>query len=268
MNKTGIQYLSHTWNPIAMRCTPVSAGCENCWHLRMANRHAVNPTLKPEMRAARAGGATVLMEHELDAPLRLRKPARIGVQFMGDLFHPDVPDEMIERVMLHRCAQHQYLYLTKRPKRMAEHFNRYSGRRAAENEWLGVSVEDQRTADERIPLLLEIPAAVRWVSYEPALGPVDFGPWVRCKCGRYATTERRTGHRECDRRATEVGHDSIKIPSWIVTGAETGPGKRPAELDWFRRVRDQCATAGVPFFFKQDSDGSQELDGSLHQEMP
>jgi protein gp37 len=111
--------------------------------------------------------------------------------------------------------------------------------------WLGVSVEDQKTADERIRELLRIPASIRFVSYEPALGAADFN--------RHAFFGNPQHQRWID---------------WVIAGAETGPGRRRAELDWFRAVRDQCDAAGVPFFFKRDSDGNRELDGETHEAMP
>lgn len=107
-----------------MRCSPVSAGCKNCWHLAMCKRHAANPRLPADVRAARNGGPPILLTDELDAPLRLRKPARIGVQFMGDLFHEDVPFEFIDKVFatMALCPQHTFQVLTKRPGRMVEYF--------------------------------------------------------------------------------------------------------------------------------------------------
>jgi protein gp37 len=289
MNETGIEYLEYTWNPIAMRCTPVSAGCDNCWHLRTADRHAVNPTLSEEMRGARAGGPPVLLEKEIEAPLRRRKPTGIGVQLMGDLFHETVHAEWAQLVVAiaAMAPQHQFLFLTKRPERAATvlgelgdlgtmhsmamdeyghhvfdvHARRRDDGRATAwcfeeyglppNVWLGVSVEDQATADERVPVLLEIPAAVRWVSCEPLLGPVDIYEWLGNWCSAY-----------------DDGIETRPGLSLAVTGAETGPGKRPMQLDWARGLRDQCRAANVPFFFKRDSQGNREIDGRLWEEMP
>lgn len=209
MNKTGIQYLTHTWNPVAMRCSRVSPGCDNCWHLAMAKRHAANHGLPLEMRQARAGGPPVLLAGELEAPSRLRKPARIGVQFMGDLFHEDVPFDTISDVFNVMCDartdQHTFQVLTKRPQRAQEwldwlgetepgdtplsvtlevcgHFGR--------NVWFGVTAENDKYL-WRIEKLLKIPAAVRYVSYEPALGPVRFGLATDCdrNCSEYQNAE-------------------------------------------------------------------------------
>jgi len=184
MNKTNIEYLTHSWNPIAMRCTPVSEGCANCWHLAMANRLAKNPVIPKDRRKAYAGGKPVLIESEIDAPLKRKKPAIIGVNFMGDLFHPDVSDEMIDAVFsvmaqdicsplhgLNTPTRHTYLVLTKRPERILEGHPEFFERWP--NIWLGVTCENQQTADERIPILLQIPAAVRFVSIEPMLSKID-----------------------------------------------------------------------------------------------
>ena len=123
MNRTGIEYLDWSWNPVAMRCTPVSDGCKNCWHLAMARRHAANPTLRREVREARAGGKPWLDVKELEAPLHLRKPARIGLEFMGDLFHQSVTTAMRDRVfdVMWRSPQHTFVVLTKRPARMVDY---------------------------------------------------------------------------------------------------------------------------------------------------
>lgn len=230
MNRTGIQYLDFSWNPLAMRCTPMSAGCANCWHLRMCKRHAANPKLSREMRDARAGGPPALLFDELEAPLKRKKPARIGVQFMGDLFHEDVSDTDVLAVMstIQDCPQHTFLILTKRPKRMREFFEwfySYPWEQLDDpplmNLWLGVSVENQKAADERIPILLQTPAAVRWVSVEPMLEEIEL-------------------------------HNYFPVTiDWIIAGAESGPGARPCKLEWVRSLKNQCVEAGVPFFYKQ-----------------
>jgi protein gp37 len=231
MNKTKIEYLDYTWNPIAMRCTPVSSGCANCWHLAMAKRLAKNPNLITNKRAAYAGGMFILDKKELQAPLHLKKPSRIGVQFMGDLFHRSVADRVLAIMeMIYLCNQHTFFVLTKRTQEMVDFFERWEIHRVGLDQdfplnlWLGVSVEDQKTADERIPILFRIPAVHRWVSVEPMLGPVDFH---KIKCG-----------------------PNREILHWVVCGGETGPKARPLHPDWVRNLRDQCQAAGVPFFFK------------------
>lgn len=284
MQRTGIEYLTHTWNPVAMRCTRVSAGCDNCWHLRMATRLAGNDCFaRDRQRAYRGDGPPVLLEDELLAPMRLRRPAVVGVQFMGDLFHRSVTDEMIDGVFetMADASRHTFILLTKRPDRMARWFDGVCKRRPQPgwgwcaggppfassaypfdadagycgtpwplpNVILGTSIENQETADERIPLLLQVPAARRMVSIEPMLGPVDL--WYAAFDG---SESRPLG----------------KLPGidWAALGAETGPKKRRMDLDWARSVRDQCLDAGVPFFFKVDSDGNHELDGLTWTQRP
>ena len=201
---------------------------------------------------------------------------RIFVNSMSDLFHEDVPDEFIDRVfaIMALCPQHTFQVLTKRPERMLEYFKSFDGptaiQRAIEtcawaanaalspdpmwsyhlesipkglrNVWLGVLIENQKAADERIPLLLQTPAAVRFVSYEPALGPVNF-MGVRVDCNSCPD-----GFHGID--ALE-GHNAPAKLDWVICGGESGPGARPMHPDWARSVRDQCKEAGVPFFFKQ-----------------
>ena len=281
MQRTKIQYLTHTWNPISMKCTPVSDGCKNCWHLRMAKRLNGMVSFHEDVQMAYHGGDPVLRTDELSAPIKLRKSARIGVQFMGDPFHQSIPFEWIASVygVMAATPQHQYFVLTKRPVRALEWYlwadaNVYSGsdrcisfsqsalgtelipihlgldgrcppekRRPVkwplDNIWFGVSIENQKTADERLSLLLKTPAAKRWISYEPVLDKIKL--WWEC--------------------------DPNKI-DFVVAGSETGPGARPCNPDWLRSVRDQCSDAGVPFFLKQiDAKCDRELDGRMHEEM-
>lgn len=306
MGRTKIDYLTHTWNPIAMRCSKLSDGCTNCWHLAMCRRMAENPRLSEAERKAYAGGTPELRETELGAPLRVKKPAIIGVQFMGDLFHPDVPVSFIAEVFdtmaswALRCKKrncehddpdcfadpgHTYLVLTKRPERMhkvlADELNWYAGEympgdcalssayEAGEwplrNVMLGVSIEDQATADERIPWLLRTPATKRFVSYEPALGPVDF---THVKHGEYVinplTKEYGTGTAKVPFHS---GMASLGGLDLVIAGGETGPGARPAHPDWFRSVRDQCQAAGVAFFLKSLGEWMTKDNSSPNDEM-
>jgi len=226
---TKIEWTDFTWSPVA-GCTKVSAGCAHCYAERMATRlagRAGYPAQHPF--------AVTLHPDRLDEPLHWRKPRRIFVCSMSDLFHPEVPDEFIFRVWQTIAATpwHTYMILTKRPERMAARVPVFCGAQwVAPNLWLGTSIEDQATADERIPHLLRCPAAVRFISYEPALGPVDFGDNLVYICGP---------------TCTEAG---LGI-NWVIAGGESGPNARPAHPDWFRSVRNQCQAAGVPFFFKQ-----------------
>ena len=213
--KGGISYLDYTWNPISMKCTPVSEGCKNCWHLGILNRF--NPDIdKPTLR-----------EKELYAPMKIKGQARIGVQFMGDLFHEDIPHDwhvdIFDKVI---CSPgNSYLYLTKRPGRMKESFDKilkdyFDHDFWMMDVWAGVSVENQRY-ENRIMELKDIQAAVRWVSFEPLIGPVNIIPsmfsWV----------------------------------NWVVIGCESGSGRRPCELEWINDIVNQCRAARCPVFVKQ-----------------
>jgi protein gp37 len=177
-------------------------------------------------------GKVELVENHLEDPLHWRKPQRVFVNSMSDLFHEALPDEAIDRIfaVMALCPQHTFQVLTKR--RMQEVWSRCG---PLPNVWLGVSVEDQATADERIPLLLQTPAPVRFVSYEPALGPVDF-THLPFKPGAARTL------------------DALRCPSrvsWIIVGGESGPGARRFDLEWMRSVVSQCKAAGVSVFCKQ-----------------
>jgi len=239
----GIDYLDKTWNPLAMRCTRVSAGCANCWHLRMANRLGGNirSSFPPEIRDAYAGGKPVLVAHKLTEPLRRKKPTVYGVQFMGDLFHADVLFGDICRVfdVIARCPQHTFLNFTKRPEIMARDVTAIiNGPKSGEplpNFVAGTSIENQATANERIVYLLRCPVACRVLSVEPMLGPIVL---------------------------PSLGFTGPQtMVDGVICGGETGPGARPMHPDWVRGLRDQCV--GVPFFFKSWGTGDKSLSGRL-----
>ncbi len=227
-------------------------------------------------------GKVTLSEKALLEPLRKRKPHTYFVNSMSDLFYEGVPDEWIDRhyAVFALCPQHTFIVLTKRPERMQKYLTElraegptqgyisiYYGRPGRcfptvkglpwnqnvldmpwplPNVWHLVSVEDQRSADERIPLLLQTPSAVRGVSCEPLLGPVDLDRWMTEPNGRGVCNPMRR------RRFEEhlVYADSAKL-DWVICGGESGAGARPMHPDWTRGLRDQCQAAGVPFFFKQ-----------------
>ena len=227
-------------------------------------------------------GKVHLHEPELLKPLRWQKPRRIFWNAHGDIFHPAVPDEWIDSVFA-VCAltpQHTHMILTKRSERMRKYLSAFiRGERGVlhaarnlgrlddacdaladaakkyrrcvsfgplPNVWLGVSVEDQTRADERIPDLLATPAAKRFLSCEPLLGPVELRkPLYRGDCG---ITMR--GYLRDKSEPDDFHYWATKI-DWIIVGGESGPRARPMHPDWARAIRDQCADAGVPFFFKQ-----------------
>lgn len=238
-------------------------------------------------------GSLRLVDRKLDEPLRRKKPTTYFVNSMGDLFHEDVPDEWIDRVfaVMALCPQHTFQVLTKRSARMWKYVtelceDQQSARIEAlcdaavavtgspcaahiedvtlplPNVWLGVSAERQKEADARIPDLLATPAAVRFVSAEPLLGPIDFRVLKGSTCLASAgsccrgTTKVNAlrGIQYCERAGAYAFPDKSTTPrglDWIIVGGESGPGARPMHPEWTRSIRDQCAAADVPFFFKQ-----------------
>lgn len=261
---TKIEWADSVWNPVT-GCGKISPGCQNCYAERMSKRLAGRCGYPKENPFK-----VTLHPDRLEQPYNWKKPKRIFVCSMADLFHEDVPDDFIDKVftvMAH--AQwfygHKFMVLTKRPERMRQFIlevekdinqqkipkknpdgtttHKITFAFPLQNIWLGVTAENQEQADKRIPVLLQIPAAVRFVSVEPMLGPVDL---------------------------TDIHYDSITaidalnglhgFPKphadgpkldWVICGGETGPGARPMHPDWAKSLRDQCRTAGVPFFFKQ-----------------
>ncbi len=251
---------------------------------RMRNHWSRTGLTEPSKAGPVWNGEVRFNEDWLTQPLRWKKPRRIFVAAHGDLFHENIPDEWVDRIfaVMALCPQHIFQVLTKRPDRMRDYMNGvffdltgdeplsrwraasehlnwfidapgdlpYMGHLwkgshfPAPNVWLGTSVEDQQRADERIPLLLDTPAALRWVSYEPALGPVDFRRFFRQPAsGIYLPAVR--GLRIVDSAAGPGGVD------WIITGGESGPGARPFDIDWARSTIKQCKEAQVPVFMKQ-----------------
>ena len=228
----------------------VSRGCESCYAMKQAHRfsgpgkpYAGLTELGPQ--GPRWNGKIRLVPEALEEPIHWKKPRRVFVNSMSDLFHEDVPFEFIDRVFETICAcrgRHTFQILTKRPSRMLTWcelakenypgwFRPSDGIMDLWQTWLGVSVEDQATADECIPILIKTSAAVRWISAEPLLGPVDLSRWFQC--------------------GGNVGPCSQHRPSWIVVGGESGPGARPCDLAWIRSIKDQCQADGVPVFVKQ-----------------
>lgn len=263
---TKIEWTDATWNPVT-GCTKVSQGCENCYAERDWAQLSKNPTTAYYNRAF-----TDVQSHpdRLTQPLQWKRPRRVFVNTMSDLFHPDVPDDFIDRVfaVMALAKRHVFHVLTKRPARMRNYMLRlgHSARTldtAARalgytfefdgqyfvpwplpNIWLGVSVEDQTTAEERIPLLLETPAAVRWVSAEPLLGALDLRFHIYSEpTGNFRT---HGGKRQMEIRQPKGGG-----LHWVVAGGEIGSKARPMRPQWLRGLRDQCATAGVAFLFRQ-----------------
>ncbi len=272
---TSIEWTDETWNPLR-GCRRVSPGCQNCYAERQAARPILSGPGQPYeglVYIAKRPGRGALAKwngktagpDKLDVPLRWKKPRRVFPCSMSDLFFEGHSDEQIAEVVgaMALAYWHTFQALTKRPARAAGllgsmDFQRLAFAAAARlerrvfgtmkdrrpwawplpNIWIGTSVEDQQRAGERMPHLLRVPAPVRFVSYEPALGAVDFRSYLPQRC----TT--------CEDwlRPTCLHRQSI---NWLIAGGESGPGARPAHPDWFRAARDACAAAGVPFLFKQ-----------------
>ena len=285
---TKIEWTDQTWNPM-IGCSKISDGCRNCYAMHVAHVRAGNPALASKFGGTtkREGGKTVwtgavnLSEEALLLPLSWNRPRRIFVNSMSDLFHPAVPDEWIDKVfaIMALAPQHTFQVLTKRPERLHGYMDLRTDNREHEigaamlvlsrgkdagcpelplqNVWLGVSVEDQRTADERIPLLLQTPSAVRFVSAEPLLGPVNLNR-IDCGDGSAAAvpcTKRLKALPSRERRgaASQRLADSDNGPrlDWVIVGGESGPAARPCDLTWIGDVVRQCAAARRPVFVKQ-----------------
>ena len=266
--------LGATWNPVT-GCSRVSPGCEHCYAEALSLRQGWS---KFPWTANHAKENVVLHPKRLNQPLSWRQPKRVFVNSMSDLFHELVPDEFLDQVfaVMALASKHTFLLLTKRPERMQAYMatpNRgamvglqvmeiwlESKRRGAinpagealywppDNVWLGVSVEDQRRADERIPLLLQTPAATRFLSCEPLLGHIEFlGSAFGCpECGDQSGVEGE----QC--LACGDG-EYMRWPGidWVIVGGESGPAARPMDLEWARSLVQQCQAADVPVFMKQ-----------------
>lgn len=260
---TSIEWSDEVWN-FLVGCSRVSAGCDHCYAMGMAHRgmsaaHKGLTKLRPRS-AQRPGvdwnGKVRTLPGALDKPLHWRKPRRVFVNSMSDLFHSKVPFPFIAAAfgVMAACPQHTFQVLTKRPRRMLEFFawvrsqprlyasetdaaivvrafeSEYDLTPGARDVWplpnvhLGVSVENQETADERMPLLLQAPAAIRWVSYEPALDQVDFTRWI---------------------------DDNPRHLDWIVVGGESGGRARSFDVGWARSVIEQCEDTNCHVFVKQ-----------------
>jgi len=236
-DKSKIQWTEATWNPVR-GCTKVSPGCAHCYAESFSERFRGVPGHPYER-----GFDLRLVPDLLDLPMRWRRPRRVFVNSMSDLFHEDVPAEYIGRVwnIMGNASQHTFQVLTKRHERMraiVEAYYAAVGCPPYRNVWLGVSVENQEFAKQRIPVLLQTAAAVRFISAEPLLGPIDL------RFGRLRGTPR-----EAD-MPTDLHRLGAEI-NWVIVGGESGPDARVCELDWIRGIVRQCRAAKVPVFVKQ-----------------
>jgi len=261
-DRTRIEWTSATWNPTT-GCDRVSSGCDHCYALTLAKRlkAAGNRRYQVDGDPRRSGPGFGLTLHwdKIEQPLKWRDPRLVFVDSMSDLFHAKVPIEFIERVfgVMADASQHRFQILTKRPGRMASVLRRICPD-PIPNVWLGTSVENQDWAEIRIPKLFETPAAVRFLSCEPLLGPVNIKPWLAPEDPGDAGTPHFNESRGID---------------WVIVGGESGPYFRAIDPEWPRALRDQCQSAAVPFFFKQwggrtPKAGGRLLDGEVWDEMP
>lgn len=240
-DKSAIEWTEATWNPTT-GCDRISAGCDHCYALTLAKRLKAmgNPKYQQDGDPRTSGPGFGLAVHPeaLDLPKRWRTPRTVFVNSMSDLWHARVPTEFIRRVfeVMVGTPQHTYQLLTKRPRRLVR---MASDLPWAQNIWVGVSVESQEQA-WRIDELAKVPAAVRFVSAEPLLGPLVL---------------------------------DLNGIDWVIAGGESGPNHRTMEPCWALALRDQCLSAGVAFFFKQwggrhPKDGGRELDGRTWDALP
>jgi len=225
---TGIEWTDRTWNPTT-GCTKVSPGCKFCYAEVVTQRFTNH---FPQ------GFEFTLHPERLDHPRRWRKPSRVFVDSMSDLFHERMPLEYLQRVfhVMAECPQHVFQVLTKREERLVELAPRLPW---PHNVWIGVSLENQRYV-KRVDALRSVPAAIRFLSCEPLLGPLKL---------------------------------ELEGIHWVIAGGESGPRARPPRVDWFRSIRDQCVAANVPFFFKQwggrtPKAGGRTIDGKTWDELP
>ena len=235
--KSAIEWTDATWNPVT-GCTKITRGCDNCYAARFAERWRGTRGHPYEQ-----GFDLRLWPSRLSQPSRWRNGRMIFVNSMSDLFHQRIPRDFIDRVFdeMEGTDHHVFQVLTKRSSLMRDYLRRrYPDCLVPRHIWCGVSVEDNQGA-ARVRHLQAAPAGIRFLSIEPMLGPID-----------------------------QLNLDGI---SWVIVGGESGPNARPARLEWIQSVRDQCAAANVPFFFKQwggrtPKAGGRELEGKVHDAMP
>ena len=236
-DKSAIEWTDATWNPVT-GCTKVTRGCDNCYAERLAERFRGTPGHPFER-----GFDLTLRPERLSQPLSWKRPRKIFVNSMSDLFHKEIPAEFVDRVfdVMEEADRHVFQVLTKRSSLMESYLKRRYGRsKTPRHIWCGVSVEDH-TATARIRHLRRAPVAVRFLSIEPLLGP--------------------------------VGDIDLEGISWVIVGGESGPGARPMEEHWALDIRDLCERAGVDFFFKQwggptPKSHGRRLEGAEHNAIP
>lgn len=241
-DRSAIEWTEATWNPVT-GCDRISAGCDHCYAMALAKRLKAMGSTKyqndGDPRTSGPGFAVTMHPQALDEPLRWRSPRTVFVNSMADLFHAQVTVGFIRQVfdVMRDTPQHTYQILTKRSLRLARIADKFDW---PDNVWMGVSVENSNVLT-RVDHLRRVPAAVRFLSCEPLIGPLD-------------------------------GLDLSGI-HWVIAGGESGPNYRPVDINWVRGIRDNCTASGVSFFFKQWGGRTpkalgRELDGQVWNEMP
>lgn len=232
---TAIEWTDATWNPIT-GCSKVSPGCDNCYAIRMGARLQHLPAYEGTVADGDWTGRINIVRDRFDQPLRWKKPRMVFVNSMSDLFHPDVPDDVITDLLgvMVDASWHTFQILTKRPQRLIRW-------QFPTNVWVGTSIESDRYTFRDRHVARVLSAGVRFLSLEPLLGPLP-----------------------------SLNLDGI---DWVIVGGESGPGHRPVREEWVRHIRSRCMLEGVPFFFKQwggrtPKAGGRLLDGREWSEMP
>ncbi|MEP2235185.1 MAG: DUF5131 family protein [Alteripontixanthobacter sp.] len=244
--QSSIEWTDLTWNPV-VGCSIASSGCTNCYAMRMAARLESMGLEKYAGLTTKTRRGAVWTDkvrcHEpsLEVPLTWKKPRRVFVNSMSDLFHPDVPDEFVEKIwgVMRRTPMHHYQILTKRPERMALLLKRLASE-PLKNVWLGTSVEGPKVID-RIDRLREVPAAIRFISFEPLIGALP-----------------------------RLNLENIQ---WAIVGGESGPRARTMKEEWVDQILEDCLQQGTAFFFKQwggvnKKKTGRELNGRTYDAMP
>ncbi len=254
-SKTEIEWTDSTWTTVR-GCTRISPGCENCYAERISSRfsgpgYPFEGVARMTKSGPRWTGKLRFVEKHLLDPIKWKRPRRVFVNSMSDLFHEKVPLDWVQKVfeVMFRTPRHCYQVLTKRHERMAALLpqvrlldGRLWSEDPAKHIWIGVSVENQEMADRRIPVLAKTPAAIRFLSVEPLIGPVDL-------------------------------RGLLSGIAWVIVGCEAGPGARSMDTDWVRAIRDTCVATRTPLFVKQMKVNQKvysvpELDGKRWAQFP
>ena len=257
MAETNIAWADRVWNPTRGCSRTGTPGCDNCYAERQAIRFK-DGTYKGLVRSTRLGprwtGEVAVVPDKFDEPLRIpqrgKARARIFVDSMSDFFHEKLSAQDLEPIWktMKEADWHDFLILTKRPENIVDRLPSDWGT-GYRNVWLGVSVENQECAEKRIPVLLNVPAAVHWLSCEPLLGPLDLRKWLPPPAWRTHWVGGASSWATPEGKA--IAGEPMRWCSWIVAGGESGPRARMCNIDWLADIVEQCKAIGLPCFIKQ-----------------